>query len=176
MANQPPSMHLLHLTQPTPNKDDQRKTWRRINNLAVTLHASDRLPEAEELFRDALSAFRSSCGHAHPDTLHVTDNLARLLRDRGKYAEAQPLALASALGLESAVGLAHRGTLDAFRNVAIILQWQEEFVAALIFARRVLEGWKELRERDEGIGIEMFETHVVELDSLVRWSDAEAVD
>jgi hypothetical protein len=55
-----------------------------INNLASLLQATSRLPEAEPLFRRAVSIFESSLGPDHPKTLTVRKNLELLLAEQGK--------------------------------------------------------------------------------------------
>ena len=47
--------------------------------------------EARPLYEEALEVSREVLGNRHPHTLSSISNLARLLYDEGKYAEARPL-------------------------------------------------------------------------------------
>ena len=62
-----------------------------LNNLAQPLYATNRLAEAEPLFRRALAIDEKSFGPDHPDVAIVLNNLARLLRTTNRLAEAEPL-------------------------------------------------------------------------------------
>ena len=54
-----------------------------LNNLAGLLQATNRLGEAEPLYRRALAIFEKSLGADHPNTVTVRENLAALLAARG---------------------------------------------------------------------------------------------
>jgi hypothetical protein len=56
----------------------------RLNNLAQTLQATNRLAEAEPLMRHALAIWQASYGDEHPHTQTVSDNLAVLLKQMGQ--------------------------------------------------------------------------------------------
>jgi hypothetical protein len=50
-----------------------------LNNLAILLRKTNRLGEAEKLFRRALAIFDASLGPGHPKTVLARENLAVLL-------------------------------------------------------------------------------------------------
>ena len=63
----------------------------RLNNLAELLRATNRLAEAEPLYRRALAIDEKSFGPEHPKVAIRLNNLAGLLRDANRLAEAEPL-------------------------------------------------------------------------------------
>jgi tetratricopeptide (TPR) repeat protein len=170
----PSSIHLQthHLSpNPTPPTPDQHQTWRDLNDYAVSLYYTRKSPaKAEHLLRRALLSFSTAFSRTHLDTLHVAQNLARLLRDRAQYAEAEPLARECSEVLAESDDVGIEDKVEAWRNLAIILQWQEKFLEALIWARRARDGWRE--RAVEGVGLERFELHVAQLGELVAWEGA----
>ena len=54
-----------------------------LNNLAALLHATNRLGEAEQLYRRALAIFEKSLGPDHPNTVTARGNLAAVLATVG---------------------------------------------------------------------------------------------
>jgi len=63
----------------------------RLNNLAELLRATDRLAEAEPLYRRALATFEASYGPDHPNVGIGLSNLAQLFKATNRFAEAEPL-------------------------------------------------------------------------------------
>jgi tetratricopeptide (TPR) repeat protein len=64
---------------------------RGLNNLAVLLWATNRLAEAEPLYRRALGIDEKSFGPEHPNVARDLNNLAELLRATNRLAEAESL-------------------------------------------------------------------------------------
>ena len=62
-----------------------------LNNLAELLYATNRLVEAEPLFRRALAIDEASYGPDHPDVATDLNNLASLLQATNRLVEAEPL-------------------------------------------------------------------------------------
>ena len=62
-----------------------------LNNLAALLQATNRLAEAEPLYRRALAIDERSYGPDHPDVAIDLNNLAQLLQATNRLAEAEPL-------------------------------------------------------------------------------------
>jgi tetratricopeptide (TPR) repeat protein len=60
---------------------DHPAVARDLNNLAGLLRATNRLIEAEPLYRWALAIDKNNFGPDHPNVASVLNNLARLLRD-----------------------------------------------------------------------------------------------
>ena len=67
-----------------------------LNNLAGLLRATNRLAEAEPLYRRALAIDEASYGPDHPTVATALNNLAELLRATNRLAEAEPLLPAGA--------------------------------------------------------------------------------
>jgi tetratricopeptide (TPR) repeat protein len=62
-----------------------------LNNLAKLLQTTNRLAEAEPLYRRALAIGEANLGPDHPDVAIHLNNLAELLRATNRLAEAEPL-------------------------------------------------------------------------------------
>ena len=63
----------------------------RLNNLAQTLKATNRLEEAESLMRRSLSIGKASYGEDHPSVAIRLNNLAQLLKATNRLEEAEPV-------------------------------------------------------------------------------------
>ena len=77
-----------------------------LNNLAQLLQATNRLAEAEPLYRRALAIDEKSFGPDHPNVANSLNNLAWLLAERGDWAAA------AALGRRAKPILIGRGDAD----------------------------------------------------------------
>lgn len=90
-------------------------------HLASLLEQSDRLAEAEEIYRDALDAMER--GIAEPDNVAVTyalSHLAALLTKTDRFAEAEPL-LRRALAIdEKCFGVEHERIATSLNNLAVL--------------------------------------------------------
>lgn len=62
-----------------------------MNNLALVLHDTNRLAEAELLYRRALAIDEKRYGPEHPNVSLRLNNLAQLLKDTSRLNEAEPL-------------------------------------------------------------------------------------
>jgi tetratricopeptide (TPR) repeat protein len=63
----------------------------RQSNLALLLRDTNRLAEAEPLFRRALAIDEKSFGPEHPNVANMPQHLALLLRATNRLTEAEPL-------------------------------------------------------------------------------------
>ena len=70
---------------------DSTEVAARLNNLAQTLQATNRLAEAEPLMRRALAIDEQSYGADHPEVARDLNNLALLLQATNRLAEAEPV-------------------------------------------------------------------------------------
>ena len=64
-----------------------------LNNLALLLQDTNRLAEAEPLYRRALAIDETSYGTEHPKVATDLNGLALLLQDTNRLGEAEPLYL-----------------------------------------------------------------------------------
>jgi hypothetical protein len=74
------------------------------------LRATNRLGDAEPLYRRALAIGEASLGNDHPNVATALNNLARLLQDTNRPGEAEPLlrrALVIFLSFQRDTGHAH---------------------------------------------------------------------
>ena len=95
-----------------------------LNNLAGLLQATNRLAEAEPLYRRALAIDEASFGPDHPNVAIDLNNLAQLLQDTNRLAEAEPLMrrhLAIFIDFERKTGHPHPHRDAALRNYAGLL-------------------------------------------------------
>jgi hypothetical protein len=88
-----------------------------LNNLAGLLRATNRLVEAEPLFRRALAIDEQSYGLDHPTVATHLNDLALLLRATNRLGEAEPLYRRS---VQILIGF-HRQTGHEHPNFRVIL-------------------------------------------------------
>jgi CHAT domain-containing protein/tetratricopeptide (TPR) repeat protein len=93
---------------------------------------------AEKLFRDSLTLRRRVLGEEHPDTVHVSNELAVNLNTQGKYAEAR-LLLEKALAIRrQLLGEEHPDIATSCNNLAVNLQDQGKYAEAQRFVEKAL--------------------------------------
>ena len=80
------------------------------------------MASAIDQLRRALEGRERQLGANHPGTLAAVNNLALLLQDQGKLAEAEPLFRRALKGCEQQLGAQHPGTLTSVNNMARLLQ------------------------------------------------------
>ncbi len=113
-------------------------TLRLMNNLASLLEATNRLSEAEPLFRRALAIGERSYGAGHPQVGALLHNLASLLRTTNRPAEAEPLfRRALAIG-EASYGSAHPRIATTLKGLAHLLHVTNRMSEAEPLVRRAL--------------------------------------
>ncbi len=89
-----------------------------LNNLAVLLWATNRLTEAEPLYRRALAIDEKSYGPNHPDVARDLNNLAGLLQGTNRLAEAELLYRRAVAIWEASLGPGHPNTVTVRANLA----------------------------------------------------------
>jgi tetratricopeptide (TPR) repeat protein len=102
------------------------------------LQGTDRLGEAEPLYRRALAIWENSLGPDHPNVASALNNLARLLKATNRFAEAEPLmrrALAIRVKFSRDSGHVHPHLQDTVNGYAGLLEemdmTQEQVLAKL---------------------------------------------
>ena len=109
-----------------------------LNNLAQLLQATNRLAEAEPLFRRALAIDEKSFGPDHPSVGRDFSNLAELLHDTNRLAEAEPL-MRRALAIdEKSLGPDHPDVALTLNNLAELLRDANRLAEAEPLYRRVI--------------------------------------
>src|SRR6266516_2917658 len=89
---QRPPIEWLGLGQPVRSSQQAGQIVAKdLNNLAGLLRATNRLTEAEPLYRRALAIDEKSYGPNHPEVATDLNNLALLLMDAKRLGEAEPL-------------------------------------------------------------------------------------
>ena len=107
-------------------------------HLALVLHATNRLAEAESLLRRALAIDEASLGARHPTVANRLRYLALLLEDTNRVEEAEPL-LRSALAIdEAAYGERHPTVANRLSGLAQLLQHTNRIEEAEPLLRRAL--------------------------------------
>lgn len=110
----------------------------RLNNLATTLQATNRLADAEPLMRRALAIDKNSFGAEHPNVAISLNNLAQLLQATNRLAEAEPL-MRRALAIdEQSYGAEHPKVAIRLNNLAQLLQATNRLAEAEPVMRRVV--------------------------------------
>ena len=102
------------------------------------LQATNRLAEAEPLYRRALEIVKQTFGPDHPDVGTCLNNLAALLLDTNRLAEAEPL-MRRALAIdEASFGPDHPNVSTCLNNLAQLLQDTHRLAEAEPLMRRAL--------------------------------------
>jgi len=92
------------------------------SDLAVALHASGKLPDAEKEYRAILDGRTAALGEAHPDTLASRNNLATLLHAQRRLDEAEAEYRAVLDLRTSTLGASYPGTLVTRNNLGVVLK------------------------------------------------------
>jgi tetratricopeptide (TPR) repeat protein len=92
------------------------------NNLAGLLYKTNRLAEAEPLYRRALQIDEQSYGPNHPDVAISLNSLAALLQATNRLAEAEPLIRRALEILTTSLGGSHPNTQTVADNYARLLR------------------------------------------------------
>lgn len=110
----------------------------RLSNLAQLLQATNRLGEAEPLYRRALAIDEKSLGPEHPNLAAELSNLAQLHADTNRLSEAEPL-MRRALAIdEKSLGVEHPTVATQLNNLAGLLQHADRLGEAEPLFRRAL--------------------------------------
>ena len=109
------------------------------NELALLLHHTNRIEEAEPLMRRALEIDVAALGEQHPNVATCLSNLATLLQDTNRLGEAEPL-MRRALEIDvAALGEQHPNVATRLNNLATLLQDTNRIEEAEPLMRRALE-------------------------------------
>jgi len=118
--------------------DDHPTVAIRLNNLAQSLKATNRLAEAEPLMREGLRIERAAKGNDHPNVAIQLNNLAQLLQATNRLAEAEPL-MRDALRIDrAAYGEDHPDVAIDLNNLATLLQATNRLAEAEPLMREAL--------------------------------------
>ncbi len=102
-------------------RPDERATLASRSDLAVTLHALGRLPDAETEYRTILDRRTAAFGEADPDTLASRNNLATLMHAQRRLTEAEAEYRAVLDIRTRTLGDAHPSTLLTRNNLGVVL-------------------------------------------------------
>ena len=100
---------------------DEPATLASRSDLAVTLYALGRLPDAETEYREILDRRTAILGPHHPDTLASRNNLAVLFHHERRLAEAEAEYRAVLSDRTRALGPEHPDTLVTRNNLGVVL-------------------------------------------------------
>ena len=109
-----------------------------LNNLAQLLKATNRIPEAELLMRQALAIKEASLGPNHPNVAMALNNLASLLQDTNHLLEAELLMRRALAIKEASFGPDHPSIAISLSNLASLLQDTNRLSEAEPLIRRAL--------------------------------------
>jgi tetratricopeptide (TPR) repeat protein len=110
-----------------------------LNNLAGLLRATNRLAEAEPMYRRALAITEASYGPDHPDVAIRLNNLALLLKATNRLAEAEPMYRRALAIDEACYGPDHPNVAIDLNNLALLLQTTNRLAEAEPLMRRHVE-------------------------------------
>jgi len=109
-----------------------------LNNRALLLHHTNRLTEAEPLFRRALEIWEKSLGQDHPQVATAFNNLAALLQAANRPTEAEPLYRRALAIDEASYGPDHPDVARDLNNLAALLQATNRLTEAEPLCQRAL--------------------------------------
>jgi tetratricopeptide (TPR) repeat protein len=109
-----------------------------INNLAVSLQATNRLAEVEPLLSRARAIDEANYGPDHPEVGIHLNNLAQLLQATNRLAEAEPLMRRTLAIDEVSYGPDHPKVATDLNNLAQLLQATNRLAEAEPLMRRVI--------------------------------------
>jgi hypothetical protein len=124
------------------------------------MRATNRLHEAEQLYRRALAIDEASFGKDHPNVATRLNNLALLLQSTSRLGEAEPLMRRTLAIDEASYGKAHPDVARDLNNLARLLQVTNRLdeaeplmrrVAVILLTRERATGHPH-RHRDDAIG------------------------
>ena len=118
---------------------DQELLSEALNNLATLLQATNRLSEAELLYRRALAINEQSYGPDHPTVATDLNNLAELLRATNRHSEAEPLYRRALAINEQSYGPDHPSVATTLNNLALLLYSTNRLSEAEPLSRRMVE-------------------------------------
>jgi CHAT domain-containing protein/tetratricopeptide (TPR) repeat protein len=110
----------------------------RLSNLAGLLADTNRMAEAEPLYRRALAIDEKSRGADHPDVARALNNLALLLRKSNRLGEAEPLYRRALAIDEKRYGPEHPRVAIRLSNLALLLRDTNRRAEAEPLMRRAL--------------------------------------
>jgi eukaryotic-like serine/threonine-protein kinase len=117
--------------------NDNSDTMRTLSNLGIVHASQGRMREAERCWREVIERRGNSDG---PEVRSARANLAVVLQEQGRYAEALPL-LESTLATERRVrGDRHASTLTSMSQLAMLLDEMGELEASEKLQRECYEG------------------------------------
>jgi tetratricopeptide (TPR) repeat protein len=96
-------------------------------------------------FRRAIEIDKKALGNDHPDVGRGYNNLAHLLKDEGRYAEAEPLYRQAIEINEKTLGKDHPNSAIDYNNLARLLQAQGKYAQAEPLYRQAIEILQEKR-------------------------------
>jgi len=100
---------------------DHPKVAIRLNNLALVYKATNRLKEAEPLYKRVADIFEKSLGPEHPNVATALNNLAQLYQATNRLKEAEPLTQRALKIFENSLGPDHPSTVTARDNLEILV-------------------------------------------------------
>ena len=110
--------------------EEPPKYARRLYDIAILYQDMNRLPEAEQLYRDALTIQEKVLGPDHPEVAVSLNNLASTYYLEGHYQAAEPLFLRSLHIQEKVFGADHPSADSSLSNLALLYQAQGRYAEA----------------------------------------------
>jgi len=119
-----------------------------LNNLALSLQATNRINEAESLMRRSLQISENNFGTSHPKVAHILINLAQILQDTSRYSEAEQLMRRALQINENSYGKEHLKVAVCLNNLAGLFQNTNRILEVEPLLIRVLEIFENSHGKD----------------------------
>jgi tetratricopeptide (TPR) repeat protein len=127
-----------HLQAAFQHAHDDRERALASNSLGLLYYHTNRLAEAEPLFRRALAIDEQAYGANHPTVAIRINNLAQLLQTTNQLAAAEPLMRRALVITEQTYGANHPRVATALNNLALLLKATNRLAEAEPLMRRAL--------------------------------------
>jgi tetratricopeptide (TPR) repeat protein len=134
----PLAAHVEEAVRHADAADITDQTSRLMNQLGLLYKQQIRFPDAERLYRRALSIDERSFGAHHPNVAIRLNNLAQLLQATNRLGEAEPLMRRALSIVERSSGADHPNVGISLNNLAALLQATNRLGEAEPLMRRAL--------------------------------------
>ena len=105
----------------------------RIAKTGGSRHQFDRLCQAR-----AVAILEKVRGPEHPDVAAELNNLAEILQEKGRYADAEPLMKRALTIQEKSLGPRHPDVATSLNNLAVLYEYQHRYFLAAPLLLRAL--------------------------------------
>ena len=131
--------------------------------------------QAEALYTQSLELYRRVLGEDHPDTMRVSNNLASLYLDQGRYTQAEALFAKNLEIRRRVLGNQHRDTVHSMMDLAQVYTAQRRYAQAEAFSTEALEGARRSLGAEHPLTLQILDVMAETYASRGQYEHAEAL-